>query len=389
MTVLMLWAFYPAGLTWFYSQDPTLAGKSFAEQQQALLQSRMLGWMANMSLLMNCMGIKTEFIVTNAEPMQKQWAREHHVTYSADQWQLEIALAQIRHFKPEILWIAFLVAMLGSFMREARRGVRKVVMWCGSPFTETADVDGVDVLLTENPMTLHAVQKRFEKVIVAKPGFDGSLLHELGSPSKMQDVTFCGQLSPMHGRRRALLAKLLRSGVDVDLFAMMTDVDERSTVDAIKAAGWAFVRARRPKAAFEHLRSAMIPGPETRDWRTILPCVKPPVFGLEMYRILAASRVTLNIHIDVADRNAGNMRMFEATGVGSCLVTEWTENIGDLFEPGIEIATYRTDEDFVDIVRELVAHPQKAEDIGRAGQKRVLRDHTLERMWGDIVQAFA
>ena len=36
------------------------------------------------------------------------------------------------------------------------------------------------------------------------------------------------------------------------------------------------------------------------------------------------------------------MRLFEATGSGACLVTDWKENLGELFEPDVEVVTYRS-----------------------------------------------
>ena len=42
-------------------------------------------------------------------------------------------------------------------------------------------------------------------------------------------------------------------------------------------------------------------------------------WGLDMYGVLAHSKIALNRHIDVAEDNANNMRLYEATGVGTLL----------------------------------------------------------------------
>ena len=106
---------------------------------------------------------------------------------------------------------------------------------------------------------------------------------------------------------------------------------------------------------------------------------KPPLWGMDMFRALRRSKVTLNRHIDVAGPIAGNMRLFEATGVGACLVTDWKENLGDFFEIGTEVVAYRTVEECVDLVRYYLRHDAEREAITRAGQARCLRDHTYER----------
>ena len=59
----------------------------------------------------------------------------------------------------------------------------------------------------------------------------------------------------------------------------------------------------------------------------------PPLFGLDMFQGLRDSQVTLNTHIDISPRSASNMRLFEATGAGSCLLTDRKENLDwTLFE---------------------------------------------------------
>jgi spore maturation protein CgeB len=69
--------------------------------------------------------------------------------------------------------------------------------------------------------------------------------------------------------------------------------------------------------------------------------------------------------------------MYEATGVGSCLVTDWKRNLGDLFDADEEVVTYRTPEECADKVRYLLRHDELRNKIARAGQVRTHRDHSL------------
>jgi len=71
------------------------------------------------------------------------------------------------------------------------------------------------------------------------------------------------------------------------------------------------------------------------------------------------------------------MRLFEATGVGSCLVTDWRKNIRELFEPDREVVTYRSPEECVEKATWLLDHPRERLEIARAGQARALKDHTF------------
>jgi spore maturation protein CgeB len=70
--------------------------------------------------------------------------------------------------------------------------------------------------------------------------------------------------------------------------------------------------------------------------------------------------------------------MFEATGVGTCLLTDWKEHIADLFEPDEEVVTYKSAEECIEKAKWLLENPAERERIAKAGQKRTLRDHTFE-----------
>ncbi len=55
-------------------------------------------------------------------------------------------------------------------------------------------------------------------------------------------------------------------------------------------------------------------------------------WGLDMYRVLRNSKITVNVHGETAGRYAVNMRLYEATGVGTLLVTDRKESLGEVFE---------------------------------------------------------
>jgi spore maturation protein CgeB len=112
--------------------------------------------------------------------------------------------------------------------------------------------------------------------------------------------------------------------------------------------------------------------------------LQPAVFGLDMYRTLMRSKLSFNSHIDIAVNSASNMRLFEATGVGSCLVTDWKANLTRLFEPDLEVVTYKSAAECVEKVQWLLAHPAERQAIAQAGQKRTLTDHTYVQRRGQL-----
>jgi len=108
-------------------------------------------------------------------------------------------------------------------------------------------------------------------------------------------------------------------------------------------------------------------------------------WGRAMFQILRRSQITLNRHIDVSANFANNMRLFEATGMGACLVTDAKDNLAELFEPGKEVVTYTSAEECVAAVRHLAEHPAERQRIAAAGQTRCLADHTYERRMTELV----
>jgi len=89
--------------------------------------------------------------------------------------------------------------------------------------------------------------------------------------------------------------------------------------------------------------------------------------------------VTLNTHIDVSPTSASNMRLFEAAGVGTCLLTDWKENLKELYEPDVEVVAYRDAKECIAKMSHLLRNERDRKAIAEAGQKRVLHDHTIYR----------
>jgi spore maturation protein CgeB len=112
-------------------------------------------------------------------------------------------------------------------------------------------------------------------------------------------------------------------------------------------------------------------------------------WGSDMYGVLGRSKITVNEHIDLAEDCANNMRLFEATGMGTLLVTDWKPNIGDMFVPGEEVVCYRNPEECLRLVRYYLDHEDERARIAAAGQRRTLRDHGFGQRAAELVSLFA
>ncbi len=103
---------------------------------------------------------------------------------------------------------------------------------------------------------------------------------------------------------------------------------------------------------------------------------KPVVNGSEYLTLLTRAKVVLNIHRDeLAD--VGNIRCYETTGVGVCLLTDRRNEIADRFVPDVELSTFESADELVEKVSYLLSHDAEREEIAAAGQRRCLAEHTV------------
>jgi spore maturation protein CgeB len=104
-----------------------------------------------------------------------------------------------------------------------------------------------------------------------------------------------------------------------------------------------------------------------------------------MYDILRRSRITLNIHIDLAEGWANNLRLYEATGMGTALLTDWKQNLHEMFVPGEHVAAYRDAEDCVRQIQALLADDAGRERLAAAGQRHAIASQNYYLRTGEIL----
>jgi spore maturation protein CgeB len=178
-------------------------------------------------------------------------------------------------------------------------------------------------------------------------GFDDRILKEVNLITPKFGITFVGGLSRVHKRGSELL----------------NNVSEKLTIELF---GYGKDTLSTSSSAYKHHHGE--------------------VWGLDMYRILAQSRMTINRHGEIAGKFAANMRLYEATGMGTCLVTDWKENLPTLFEPEKEVVTYRNADELIEKVNYLLENDKEREKIAEAGQKRTLKEHTYQNRMKELLK---
>ena len=73
-----------------------------------------------------------------------------------------------------------------------------------------------------------------------------------------------------------------------------------------------------------------------------------------------------------------NVRTFEAAGIGAFQLTDWRPGLGQLFEDGKELISFRGMDDLLKKVNYWLAHSDERKEIACAGKRRAYAEHTYQ-----------
>ncbi len=353
---LFVRTYYPEFLDAFYSDNPSLSSLNYDEQLQALFDTG-FGVGDAYSFELSRLGCAACEVICNADVLQTRWADEHGLRLEGNvhDRRRQIVAAQVQAFTPDVLFVFEWCPLGDSFLADMKAHVRLIAGQVASPLHADRTYAAYDLMLSSYAPLVDRLRRAGLRAKPFRLGFDERVLDRIGHEPEVFDVTFVGGYAPSHTDRRTWLEAILRE-LPVDVFGY----------------GWEAVPKGSP--IHDHYRG--------QAW------------GWAMYRTLARSRVTLNRHarIEAGDATqetfANNMRLYEATGVGTCLVTDRKSNLATVFEPGREVVDYDSPQECVERVKYLLAHGAERRALARAGQTRTLTEHTYRlRMieWLDIL----
>lgn len=379
MRVVILNADYDSFLARHYLRHPHLVTASYKDQQQARFDT-LYGVSGAYSRAFRALGHEAHELFVNNIWMQTAWARERGMdapeppaptdsqleNTNAVAWmkrtlrpyramltplarkmgflltmtpfERKVLLAQIEEINPDVILNPELQTVDFGIMRAVRRPGRVLIAQCGNQpphdFNATPYTFGVSLI----PAVVELFQSKGLRAENRHLAFDPEALEKLGPPpAKDIDISFVGGLASNHMRRIALL-EAIAGELPIELYL--------SNFKGI------------PKSSPLHAR------------------VRGEVWGRDMYDILRRSKITINTHIDASRGMAGNMRLYEATGVGTFLLTDNLPNLPQLFKPGAEVGVYDNAQDCVAKIKHYLARNAEREAIAKAGQQHTLQFHT-------------
>lgn len=333
-----------------------------------------------------------EFVV-NHDAALRAWARTHDLPTSGRRWRREAFLARVADVRPDVVFCSDIQIVPSSWLAQLRMldSPPKLVVWCGVTWAEAEYFRAADLVLTCVPELVSGFEQYGRPVALLRHGFDPRVLDALPPRgAEGHGVVFVGQLQRWPGRhlrRVETLEAVVEAGIDLAIHAPQVRWDPGlASRSAFRQATWHVDRAL-DRLGMPRERRRSLPALRRLDnwdgrpppWRSRLlrNHMREAAFGIEMFRVLRDAAITLNVHADVSVDHASNLRLFEATGVGSLLLTEAHANINELFVPDREVVTWTSASDCVAKIEQLRKDPKRVADIAAAGQARTLADHTV------------
>lgn len=368
MKFLILNADYPEFLSWLYAQHAGLGARSY-EEQLAVRRGSLFGDGDFYSSNLRHLGHEAEDIYLNNETMQKSWAREHSIEITRkSRWHFsfrrgivpwisqvddqnylnDILQAQVRYHQPDIV-LNHAVNRVGSdVLKEMKSSTRLLVAQIASPLPKGETLALYDLVITSSPHLFKYFSDVGLNTEFIHLGFQADVLKDMPVRHPDIPVSFVGSLFPDHKTRIEFLEYLCQySNLNV----------------------WGNGVERLPEQSKIRTR------------------YRGHAWGTGMYEILRKSKITVNHHTDIAGAYASNMRLYEATGVGTMLLTDWKENLADLFELGKEVVAYRSFEECRELLSYYLTHDDEREAIALAGQRRTLTEHNYYCRMKDLSAA--
>ena len=305
---------------------------------------------------LHALGIESDILYWNNRTLQSKY----HGGRGKELF--EILLTQIQDYKPDII----LSSVMNDFDAEQLGLIRSCLKksghlvgyhFCGFSKNFYNTVKYYDQIYTGNKQYVDYINEQGGKAFLLQHAFEPSILNGLDKKVPKKETCFSGSIFlDIHMDRVRMLQKLKRERIKVDFYGEIVGEGRDKVLRELKV--------------------------DNADNKYIT--FHDACYGMDYYQNISSYTINLNIHAKNPLGGTGNMRLFEVTGVGSCLITDYKEGIYELFEKDTEIVTYRTFDEMIDKIKWLLKDEETAADIAKKGQIRTLSSYTYENKAAEL-----
>lgn len=368
-------------------------------------------------------------LLINAESLQRAWCQERgiEIDFSNDNWMYHVLLEHIKYYKPQVLF--FYAGVFTWFSRDERRALRQACpdlklitgLW-GDALTQYANYKSafsdVDFIFSNTEKTRDELRQAGVASEVLGNCFDNVIASQKSIPNQTisrdgYNIVFLGSTGygcDLHRERYLKVLSMMRQ-TDMQVWADemplkkvkkesrqgngVKNIAKRSLLQLLSAIPTSQLRALKNNRYTSWkvckyldeviavrqgvpIRGSFFPGKE--GITSLFPDRSHASLTswFDFLEVMRKSNYVFNAHRDEMSDYA-NIRVFEATGVGSCLVSDRGSEMKNFLEPDSEFVAFTSVDEAVEKIEYLSDHDQERRAIAKAGQKRTLREHTVER----------
>ncbi len=212
--------------------------------------------------------------------------------------------------------------------------------------------------------------------------------------SETEGTTFIGSPDDL---RHQMLGQAIQLGADINIYGIGWN-DKLTPAKVAKKTSSQFLNNQWQDITQRGLGSWLL-----KFERRFRPLPQPPAIPAERLRgnlspgdferVMQQSKVALGINrVATHYRSLHNpitysrLRDIEAPMLGACYLTEWAEDLGHLYDLGVEVETYKTPEELKGKLDTLLKNPGKRRSMRRRAQARALNEHTVARTLSRICE---
>jgi spore maturation protein CgeB len=382
MKIAILTYLYPEMIDYLYKLFPGLHEQNHIDQKR-LIDNHISIWASGWEKALKEQNIPVLTISTNIPLFLRKWAEENNFS-SSDK--VQIIIEMLKKFLPDVLFYDLYDSDLLKQIKACLPSIKLIALWKGSPPVDMEIFKHVDLTISCAPEEVRHLRELGIKAEHLHHAFNKNILDNQKLTDKQYDVIFIGQIFKsigFHINRDLVLNKLVKE-LNLNIFSRAYDLSVHDfafhfSKKVILTLLFPFyLSANKISGKYKSQLEKSLTYPITPYSIHLKKYLKAPVYGKIMYDVIKAAKVVLNIHADSSPVYASNMRLFETTGIGSCLLTDWKTNINELFKEDTEVVTFRSEQDCVDKAKWLLSHDEERNKIALAGQQRVFSSHLYE-----------
>lgn len=309
-------------------------------------------------------GDLTAFFTNGDDPvLQRMWACEHGISDTKSL--TNILLTQIEEHRTEVFYNLDPMLYGSAFVRRLPSCVKKKICWRAAP-SPGADFSAYDLIVCNFPSIIEAWRRQGLRAEYFAPAHDWRMddFVDAGNPRPI-DVVFVGGYSRHHEYRAQVLEEVARL---IEKYQVVFHFD-RSRLTRLAESPLGLVGP-----LFKYRRPAQVRKVSAH-----------PVFGLDLYRLLARAKIVLNAAIDMSNTDRGNMRCFEALGCGALMVSD-SGKYPFGFEAGENILTYESPLEAVHVIKRALDNWPEAQRIAARGHQMMRSLYNKDQQWTEFAR---